>query len=527
MAILILSATAYGASLTSPSWLQVNLSFMPFSYYDYNHAAASYNFTQNNISGCPSRASVRSCFQTILHNMRSEEVSGVRIFVTFCDATSLAFSGCGGTWQQISFTPGLPGTPSFIFMYGSDGVSGGVTAFFQDLESAGIQNVTLTFGSTPSSGKTVPKSQVTNPTGTLCTDTPDPVWFRDLEPYGLEPTCAPPSSTCTPGPGNPVGYDQPNSDGYNCSPVNPNFIGWNNLFTVINAMLQAAKGRVNVYELEIAQELNMVVFTSQLRFIDDNSSPQSAGLQTGQYVDVLTDLRNLMTANGFPAGNVTHSAGWWEATAASPYWNCANIYQDYSRNFSLDALAQAIGGGYIGLNADATGEDGLWCGGTSFAAMWPVPLYHTQPTVVDAHIYPAIEINGASDAEIQQIANIDYSDLYHYLIAAGYNTTKPGNANVTIGETYGGKLSPLNLGTVQNPNYCWSGGFLVSVSSPTDNVAGFNASTLTGYNVYFRPWMELEDPAGQCWPYGSGPGTSTSYQDVNYNNGGPYTPSNH
>ena len=127
-----------------------------------------------------SGATVRSCFQTILQNMKSQEVSGVRIYVTFCDTNSLAFTGCGQGWQQISFTPSTPGTPSYTWMHGATG-DGGVTAFLQDLKTYGIQNLTISAGSSPSSQKSVPKSQTTSPSGSYCSDIPDPVWFRDLE----------------------------------------------------------------------------------------------------------------------------------------------------------------------------------------------------------------------------------------------------------------------------------------------------------------------------------------------------------
>jgi hypothetical protein len=98
------------------------------------------------------------------------------------------------------------------------------------------------------------------------------------------------------------------NDGYNCSPINPYFLGWNNEFDVINAILAAAYGRVNVYEMETQQELNLASFTVLARYMYDNSSPQSAGLSLGQVVDVVSNLRSLMTNNGFDPGRVTWSS---------------------------------------------------------------------------------------------------------------------------------------------------------------------------------------------------------------------------
>jgi hypothetical protein len=53
-----------GATIGTSSWLQVNLSFMPFNYYDTSHSAASYGFSNGSSSSCPSGATVRGCFQT-------------------------------------------------------------------------------------------------------------------------------------------------------------------------------------------------------------------------------------------------------------------------------------------------------------------------------------------------------------------------------------------------------------------------------------------------------------------------------
>ena len=130
-----------------------------------------------------------------------------------------------------------------------------------------------------------------------------------------------------------------------------------------------------------------------------------------------------------------------------------------------------------------------------------------------------------TDAMIQQEAAIDYGDVSHFLALAGLQS-----AAIVIGETYGGTLSPLNLGTPSSPNYCWNGAYLSPTAAPFDNVAGFNSegvtNPLSSYTVTFRPWMNLQLPSGQIFAYGSGPGTPGNYQALNYNNQGPYTPTN-
>lgn len=66
--------------IAAPSWLQVGLSYMPFSDYNFTTPASS-KFPNS----CPSGSSVRSCFQTVLRDLRDQGVSGIRIFVSLCD----------------------------------------------------------------------------------------------------------------------------------------------------------------------------------------------------------------------------------------------------------------------------------------------------------------------------------------------------------------------------------------------------------------------------------------------------------
>ena len=321
------------ATIGTSSWLQVNLSYMPFSYYDTTHAAASYGFSSPGFpSSCPSGASVRSCFQTVLANMRAQKVSGVRIFVTLCDPASFVFSNCGSSYTAISWNPGAN-------TYQGTWIAN-VTSFFEDVAAAGIQNVTITMADAPAT-ISQPVSSATSPNGRcdqgFCCDIPPgttTINFSPTQPFGVQPVG-----------GNPVGnyWNTGTNQAYNCSPVNPYFLGWNNEFDVINAMLAAASGKVIVYELEGEQEMNLAGFTVLARYIYDNSAPQSAGLAAGQIVNVVSRLRSLMTAHGFDPGRVNWSSVGTEGTTASA--NCTNIYTDWSRNFGPDEIATAINGG--------------------------------------------------------------------------------------------------------------------------------------------------------------------------------------
>ena len=145
------------------------------------------------------------------------------------------------------------------------------------------------------------------------------------------------------------------------------------------------------------------------------------------------------------------------------------------------------------------------------------PIYNTQPTIVDSHMYPHIvypddEAGKAAariDTHVQQVAKLDYGDLQHFLAVWYWNLPSP---EVIIGETHQGTASTDIA----------DGCYVYPTTAATDNVAGFNQSPLAGSSVVFRPWMELQNPTGLCYPYN--PCGQSSSQNVNYNGNGPYTP---
>jgi hypothetical protein len=128
-----------------------------------------------------------------------------------------------------------------------------------------------------------------------------------------------------------------------------------------------------------------------------------------------------------------------------------------------------------------------------------------------------------TDAQIEDSAKTDFGDLPHFLALAGLQS-----AEIVIGETWGGTLYS---GTGPGGGPCWLNGYTAPPGAPTDNVAGFNnegvSSPLSDFTVTFRPWMQLEYDGGVCFQYGGGPSSSSNYQNVNYNNLGPYTPTNY
>jgi hypothetical protein len=168
------------------------------------------------------------------------------------------------------------------------------------------------------------------------------------------------------------------------------------------------------------------------------------------------------------------------------------------------------------MPSDFQDLNGLICGGAlSYPYNVQPPIYSTQPDIVDAHIYPRVLDATNTDAMIREVAALDYGDVPYFLTSGSLQS-----ADIVIGETWGGTLSPVNLGTSSDPNYCWLDAYSFPSGAPAANVAGFNSegvsSPLSGFTVTFRPWMELEDPSGACYAYGSGAGTSGNYQSVNY-----------
>ena len=288
-------AVANAATIGTSSYLQVNLSYMPFNDYDTAHSAASSGFTNGlGVSACPAGASVQGCFKTILGQLRAQGVQGVRIFVQLCGSSSTAFPNCGSPYTAVSWNPSQIFVPANLDHQCRQLLPGRCKR--RDTERHDHAGKLGAFYGVPASQTSTPQGEQ----GALCPDAQSTVYFSPTDPFGYNQSI---DSN-----GNisyfPIGdfYNTANNEGYNCSPINSQyFIGWTNYFNVINAMLAAARGRVNIYEFELQQELNAQPFTALMRWIYDNSLPASAPSQylVSGNVDVLAALRALMSANGF------------------------------------------------------------------------------------------------------------------------------------------------------------------------------------------------------------------------------------
>jgi hypothetical protein len=487
-----------GSGIAGPSVLHTNLGAIPFDKYDDTHQTAEFA----GLAGtCPGVNTIRACYRSIFDRFRAQGVTGVRFYVGFCGGDSTPLNNCGSGIQANTFWPT------------------GVHDFFSDLYEKQIYDITPRlvhgdFAGIRQGGIGVqfqPKNQLSSPSGTLCTTTPDVVQFTPTEPWGTVPcTNTPPyycplsvqdcSQYCTnASPGFPI---DDNVTGYNCSPANPIFVGWQALDSVANMLIQKAatpSAHLNIFEFEVEQELNVTSFPVMARLIYDN-----AHTQTGNR-DSLGEIRSYMSSNGYDPLRVTVSAS--DSRVDQANFNCTDVYAGYARLILLDSVASAIGGGVIGYPPGSTASHLLTCGGGPPDLMFQMPFGHTLPNIWDFHTYPCV-VNPSSggcytdsQANVQGEAQTVFSDFTNFLARLG------PLSSVFIGETWTNSNDGTGRtcdGGVQSPPPSWA----------SQTVAGFNApGTIAGQNVAFAPFINL---GLGCF--------SPDNQQINANNQGPYTP---
>jgi hypothetical protein len=487
---------------------------------------------------CPSGiTTVRACYQAILNDFAAQKVSGVRFQFGICGGGySTPLQNCGQAWTQVSGPVlGTGGLSNVCNGTGGAWIKG-VCAFFADLNAAKIYNVTLT----PALGDFTgaqggPAAQFLTPgpppqPTPACTSTPPVLVYAPTLPYGLIPcSLTPPYNQCT---GTPCTCSAPNAGfpantgdnlAYNCSPSNPIFAGWQNIYNVINAMLAAAKQNgLTVFELDVMNEINPTLCTVHARHVLDN-----AHTQTGN-PDVVNSLHYYMSYWGFDPARVNCDSPWSRVTQAG--FNCLDVYTDYARAIQMDAIASTIGAGYIGIpyGYDTTkAYTGLYCGGSigpspgqDHVSMFQMPTWHAQPDIVDVHDYPCVAATHGcystdSQAQVSSEASIDFTDIVHFMALVNNSS-----ALFVVGETYSNTNS---TGTQGNPS-----GLSCEFGSPLDSayqtVSGYNSSSMAGHSVVFRPWSYTPEATATCYNWNPTNGVYPANQEVNVNNQGPYTP---
>jgi hypothetical protein len=444
------------AQLTAPTVVEMNLGPIPFDKYTTTDLGTSV------FPNCPAGSSVRSCMQSQLASYYSQGVRGVRFQFGICGAAySTMLSNCGNAPATISVNPAWQSR---------------VSSFFADVYASGMRYVTPTpsyygFGSE---------------TGTITSTITDPCFggtktftFEPAAPFGQSPYGVP----------HGLGYNQ----AYNCSPANPVFVGWQNLQNGFNAMLQAASSNsLNLREFDLLNEIQLVELTVLYRLLVDNKHTSTGN------PDMIDSMRYYLGQNGFSAAVLTYSA--FASRSNSSGYDCSSVFGDSARIVSLSTLVSSIAGGLAGSASSRIVNNGLGCGGST-AGMLSLPYGHTQPTVIDIHVYPCVEYTYAGRCDLSQSSSIlaneaktEFNAVRAFMNSFGPSGWRGYNSNIynslfIAGEVHSKTSVPMGSFTVtceDAPDF-----------APSSLVSGFNSSNLAGTSMVLRPWNY---PWSSCYP---------------------------
>jgi len=457
--LLAMSSGTAATMIDGPSRLHPNVGAVPIDQYTANNTGQFAN--------CPADPypKVQDCYKSLLQKFKSQEASGVR----FRFSVWRAMEKVGSDYQVKS---------SWL---------NNLDAFLQDIKNQGYTYVTPSpmFSGTLGEGE-----QVIGDAEVLDSGCPDnkgaliTLTFWPTAPFGWDAN----------GP-YAAGYDK----SYNCSPENPIFVGWDNIYEVIDALLAkvAAKGLV-VYEFDLLNEMNLHWFTVEARFIYDNVTGHSGDR------DVLTKVRSLMSQYGFSPDRVTYSAA--TSRTSSPGGECLSIYGDSARLIALSEVTAGINGGLVGHGIGWTDRDSsamfLPCraGETKTIDMAHLPVYHTQPSLIDVHDYSCLLATkhacdlSKTSADTYLEAKTVFTRIREYRTAycpGGWHGYNPNicNAQVIVGETHS---------NTSNGNQTCEG---APLNSAEGEVLGYNDSTLAGTTtIVMQPWYHA---VGGCYPFGN------------------------
>jgi hypothetical protein len=463
----------------APTQLEINLGPMPIDRYFLSN---SYGDGSPILHGCDPSWTVQQCIRYLFtgpNNYPSQGVTGVRFF----------FAMAGGvfstpyTWDPATHVPPTTVDPTW---------TQNLLQFFKDLRRYGIQRVTPTpvfdgwsLGSAqPVSKFNVPTCFDANGNSTVTSPELD---FYPWLPYGLTPPNDPDCPSC------------PERDchdtSYNNAAQTPDdvFWGWQPFFTLINTVLAQVQNAnrdvsitgplLDIPYLDYFQESNME-FTAQARMLYDPY----------RQVDVLQQLSQIMSANGFDPGKVAPSASAPEKPSV-PSGNCGSVYGDSALILPVSELTAAIYGwaviGKVPVDSDVDNH-GLYCTRfTSTGTMIVTGHWHPQPSFIDMHAsltYSGISHTSTDLANTTTWSQNVYSALWSFL----YNRTLTG-MHAVIGET-----NPVQAGPDwgNNPD---RGCQQFTKEEAAAMVSGYRSSSLytaaqngtNGTSVVMRPWHDL------------------------------------
>jgi hypothetical protein len=508
---------------------ETNMGPVSLLQYDDQHGLGAYPLLT---SLCPTHPTMRACYQQIMktyHNQQGvtpspaqSDVSGVRFMFDLADALN----------SDGSLNPAWVAN---------------VEAFFQDLYANNIYRITPTIRTQTS----VPPNQyvgvpANGVTPRLPGPTCDPntyakfklVRFTPTAPYGEVCVDGDPTSggtLCTGGDLTKGSWDIDRAS-YDCAMANPYFVGWNRIYDVVDAMLQAARDNaLTVEEFDAQNEIMLSTYFVEARLIVDNTNNNEDVL--GNVATGLRSLRQSMQSHGFDPGRVTYSV--MDTNPSTPNGECPAIsptdpnkyYQfgDSGRLLSLSMLSATIaaGGPFGNLNwhwdspgvndtqsppsayrwtffacGAAFGPDGITPAGATY-----LPLTHSSPTIVDVHSNPCVvlpkyasatdphindhnswgkcNLNAQTDfanvptwANVQGEAIMMGNALAKFLSSRQQTDTNLANALAMLGETHG----RLNTGCLIDPDASVLDTIIYhknwDPSAGASTAAGFGSSTL-------------------------------------------------
>jgi hypothetical protein len=450
-AILLLGAgPAMGASLRP---LEVNIGPLWVDQYTYTDM----NTGRSVFPACSATLSVRGCMQKFLSYYAKQGVTGIRFqFALGGGAGSTPFNAQGkvlSTWLR------------------------NLEAFFADVKSAGIRNVTPTStlnqswsgsaGGISLKTKTVPYQK-----GKQCTQTGmETLAFFPWLPYGLDPSQ----------PGEPPADKEVNV-AYYCSPKNPIFWGWTPLFNLVDGVAKAAQDEgVEIEEWDVENELDLWNFTNEAREVYDPVT----------HTPVLYNVGEALAKHGFKSTAATFSVTVPSPTIAGAA--CDSVYGASAYATWGSELLAAETGGYIGgagdfPNATSAANGNLTCGGNT-DGMITIPKQPSEwkPGIYDFHVYVCIA--GANGCELNKnlkgTAVDAYNGVWDFFVKNGYTEHL-----AMIGETDSGA-----------PNIACDGH---TPAMAAENAKAFRMSELftdASAHTVIRPWAYLVTPGGEvCQP---------------------------
>lgn len=250
--------------IAAPSRLEVNLGPTPIDQYGspncrpgYTPKACAADITKRFIGACSSTSTVRQCYQSALQGYFSHSVTGVRFQFALCGGYySTPLNGCGGNATSVTFDP-------------SGTWRARLAELLTDIYNSGIRNITPTpvlsgwgdIGEITTEDAQLPAGKKKDLCGYGGANS-SLRWFPALPfPYRTD--------------GLPYGYTMSNA--YSCGPRNDvNFVGWSNIYSVINALLASAalsSRPLVVEEIDMTNELLIADSTISARLIVDNDLP--------------------------------------------------------------------------------------------------------------------------------------------------------------------------------------------------------------------------------------------------------------